>query len=78
MSKKKPTLGVVFCDCGGELSRVLDLKKLQEAVSKMSDVKFVKRHGALCFEGKKEIGALIKKGTNRILIAACSPKLYDT
>jgi len=78
MSKKKPTLGVLFCDCGGELSRVLDIKHLQDSVSKMPDVKFVKRHSSLCIEGKKEINALVRKGANRILIAACSPKLYET
>ncbi len=78
MSKKKPTLGVIFCDCGGENARVLDFKHLQDVTSKMPDVKFVKKHSSLCLEGPKEVGALVRKGANRILVAACSPKLYET
>jgi heterodisulfide reductase subunit A len=78
MSKEKPTLGIFFCDCGGELSQVIDFPRLSEFASKLQDVKFVKRHSFLCGdEGRKEIDALIQKGADRIVIAACSPKLYE-
>lgn len=84
MSKRKASasvgvgVGVFFCDCGGELTKVLDYEQLSVTASKMEEVKFVKRHSFLCGEeGKKEIQALIKKGANKIVIAACSPKLYE-
>lgn len=78
MSTKKSALGIVFCDCGGSVSRTLDFKYLSEFASKLQDVNFVKRHDFLCGEkGKKEVDDLVRKGANRIVIAACSPKLYE-
>lgn len=78
MAKNKTALGVFFCDCGGEISKVIDFERLSDIVSKMEDVKFVKRHSFLCGkEGKKEIETGIREGANRIVIGACSPKLYE-
>lgn len=70
--------GVLFCDCGGELSRVIDFVHLEDFASKLQGVKLVKRHSFLCGEeGKSEINTFIQAGAERIVIAACSPKLYE-
>ncbi len=79
MSAKKPSLGVFLCDCGGEVSQTIGFDKLHDFVSKLDNVKFVKRHSFLCGEdGAKEFANLIRKGANRIVVAACSPKLYES
>jgi len=78
MPERKTALGVFFCDCGGELSKVIDFDRLSDIAAKMDEVKFVKRHSFLCGEeGKKEIDAMVRKGANRIVVVACSPKLYE-
>ena len=71
-------IGVLLCDCGGEISRTIDYAQLTEYVSKLKNVKFVRKHGFLCGEeGKGEIEAVIHKGADTVVVAACSPKLYE-
>jgi heterodisulfide reductase subunit A len=78
MSKKNPTLGVFLCNCGGTISKVIDFKELAEFVSKFEDIKFVKEHGFLCGEeGLRLVADAIRNGVERIVIVACSPKLYE-
>ncbi len=75
---KKPSLGVLLCDCGGEISQTIDFDKLQTFVSKLDNVKLVRRHSFLCGEdGEREVAKLARKGVDRIVVAACSPKLYE-
>src|SRR3972149_8464558 len=78
LEKAPQAIEVFLCDCGGEISRTIDFAKLKEAASKLECVKSVKRHSFLCGdEGKNEIKAAAKNGANRIVVAACSPKLYE-
>lgn len=78
MSKKNPTLGVFLCNCGGTISKVINFKELAEFVSKFEDIKFVKEHGFLCGEeGLRLVADAIRNGVERIVIVACSPKLYE-
>ncbi|MFQ6068041.1 MAG: hydrogenase iron-sulfur subunit [Candidatus Bathyarchaeia archaeon] len=78
MSTKKPSVAVLLCDCGGEISQIIDFEDLQSFVSKLDNVRFVKRHSFLCGnEGEKEVAKVVRKGADRIVVAACSPKLYE-
>ena len=79
MPEKALAVGVFLCDCGGEISRVIDFSKYAEFASNLEHVKFVKRHSFLCGkEGRDEVSNAIRNGADRIVIAACSPKLYET
>ena len=71
-------IGVFLCDCGGELTHTLDFAQLAEFTSKHSKVKLVKRHHFLCgSEGRGEISKMLGEGAERVVIAACTPKLYE-
>jgi heterodisulfide reductase subunit A len=75
---KNPDIGVFLCDCGGKISSNIDFSQLSNHASAIKDVKTVKRHGFLCGdEGRNEIKAVIKDGVERVVIGACSPKLYE-
>ncbi|MFX0198743.1 MAG: hydrogenase iron-sulfur subunit [Candidatus Hodarchaeota archaeon] len=79
LPEKDPEIGVFLCDCGGSISRTIDFAQLVEFASKLKDVKLVKRHSFLCGdEGRSEINVAIEGGMERIVVAACSPKLYET
>lgn len=78
MSTKALDIGVFLCDCGEEISRTIDFAQLIKFTSRLENVKFVKRHSFLCGDdGRSKINAAIRDGAERIVIAACSPKLYE-
>jgi heterodisulfide reductase subunit A len=75
---KNSDIGVFLCDCGGKISSNIDFSQLSNHASAIKDVKTVKRHEFLCGdEGRNEIKAVIKDGVERVVIGACSPKLYE-
>ena len=75
---KNSDIGVFLCDCGGKISSTIDFSQLSNHASVLKDVKTVKSHGFLCGdEGRNEIKAVIKDGVERVVIGACSPKLYE-
>jgi len=78
-SKQAPAMVDVFlCDCGHELSRVIDFGQLEEHVSNIKSVKSVRKCSFLCSDlGLNELKAVAKNGAQRLVIAACSPKLYE-
>lgn len=76
---REKLMGVFLCDCGGEISSTIDMSQLAESASNLKGVKFVKRHSFLCGdEGKSLIKTAIEDGVDGIVVAACSPKLYET
>jgi heterodisulfide reductase subunit A len=68
-------IGVVLCQCKGEVSEHLDIARLKKAVSKRPGVTVVMEVDALCVQDKAKglLGEIRKKGINRLLIGACSP-----
>jgi heterodisulfide reductase subunit A len=76
--KKASAIGVFFCDCGGKLSGKIDFSQLTNFASELKNVKAVMRHTFLCGnEGQDEIKTAIKDGVEKVVIGACSPKLYE-
>lgn len=72
---EEPKIGVVLCQCKGEVSENLDLAQLKEAVSKRPGVTAVMEVDALCVQDKAKglLAEIRKKGINRLLVGACSP-----
>jgi len=72
-------LGVYLCDCGGTLSKEIDFPEIQSRLEKIPDIKHIGLAHSLCSTGDLErTGSEIgEKGINRVVIGACSPRLYE-
>lgn len=71
-------VGVFICQCGGNISSKIDINSLKNAISD-KDVIFIEENPYLCsIEGQNKIKKNIKSlNVNRIVIAACSPKIHE-
>jgi heterodisulfide reductase subunit A len=72
---EEPKIGVVLCQCKGEVSENIDFEQLKKAVSKRPGVAVVMENDALCVQDKTKglLAEIRKKGINRLLVGACSP-----
>jgi len=72
-------IGVYICECGPNISEKVDIDKVIDAVSSMSDVAVVDRYKLLCSsDGKKFLEEEIKKhGLTHLVVSACSPKQHE-
>jgi len=70
-------IGLFLCDCGKNISGIIDNKKLIEHFEKSPNI-YVFRNQYLCSEsGLKELTSVIKDNSiDRVVIAACSFKLH--
>ncbi|MFH1147363.1 MAG: CoB--CoM heterodisulfide reductase iron-sulfur subunit A family protein [Pseudomonadota bacterium] len=71
-------IGVFICHCGKNISRTVDIPRLRERVSDLANVVLAKDYLYFCSKpGQKIILDDIREHKlDRILIAACSPKLH--
>jgi len=69
-------IGVYVCHCGGNISEVVDVKKVAAAVAKETDVVVARDYEHMCSElGQKLVMDDIKEHKlDRVVIAACSPQ----
>jgi heterodisulfide reductase subunit A len=72
-------IGVFICECGGNISNTVDVKKLCNDIKKMPEVKIVAKAQFLCSDQGLET---IKKSIqtyklDRIVIAACTPYMHE-
>jgi heterodisulfide reductase subunit A len=74
-----PKVGVFVCHCGKNIGAVVDVKRVCESAKDLKDVVYVKDNIYTCAEpGQNEIKKAIKElGLNRVVVAACSPKLHE-
>ncbi|UCD84832.1 MAG: CoB--CoM heterodisulfide reductase iron-sulfur subunit A family protein [Deltaproteobacteria bacterium] len=72
-------IGVFFCNCGKTISERIDIKKLKEEVQSAGGVQCIEEFESLCRKPEQEkLSSLMKKeGVERVVIAGCSPKLYE-
>lgn len=72
-------IGVFVCHCGLNIAGILDVKALAEYAEKLPDVVYSTDIKYACSDsGLKEIAEAIKEyELDRIVIAACSPKLHE-
>ncbi len=71
-------VGVYVCHCGGNISEVVDIKRLTSFAEKQSDVAIVRDNAHMCSDvGRNLVLEDIKKhNLDRIVIAACSPQFH--
>lgn len=72
-------IGLYICHCGLNIAGVVSPEALVSQTQHDPDVKVCRHHLYTCSEaGQKEIGQDIEYfGLNRVVIAACSPKLHE-
>lgn len=79
--RKRPVLsriGVVMCMCNGEVSKVINPSRLEEEAAKLEGVVSTMVFQNLCSPAsiEKLAGCVRRLFINRLVIAACSPKLH--
>jgi len=79
LSVKDPRVGVFVCACGGNISRVVDVKAVADYARGLENVVAVFNNRYSCSDpGQKGIQQNISEhGVNRVVVAACSPKLHE-
>ncbi len=76
---ERDRIGVYVCHCGGNISDVVDVKKVVEAVKDMPGVAVAREYVFMCSDpGQKLIEDDIKNyNLNGIVVASCSPHLHE-
>jgi len=71
-------IGVYLCQCGGNISKVVDLEKTKKFVEN-KDIEIVQIHSNMCSgAGQKLITNDIENlGLDKIVVAACSPHFHE-
>ena len=72
-------IGVYVCHCGGNISDVIDVKKVAEKCGKCNDVSISKDYVFMCSDpGQNMIIEDIRSGkVDKVVVAACSPALHE-
>ncbi|MCX6012299.1 MAG: FAD-dependent oxidoreductase, partial [Chloroflexi bacterium] len=71
-------IGVYICHCGGNISDVVDVKKVAEKFSQIPGVVVARTNMFMCSDvGQGLIAEDIKNGlVDRVVVASCSPRLH--
>ena len=74
-----PRIGVFICHCGGNISDVVDVKRVAEEIARLPGVVFSTNHHFVCSDpGQSLIEQKISElGLDRVIVAACSPSLHQ-
>jgi heterodisulfide reductase subunit A2 len=77
--EEEPRIAVYICQCGKEVSSVIDIEKTKEFVKKLPNVTSVEDVGFLCLPETvdKVKKAVADSGANRVIFAACAPYRYQ-
>jgi heterodisulfide reductase subunit A len=74
----KSKIGVFLCNCGKNIAGSVDIEQLAKEIEKIPEVKLIQVNNYTCSDpGQLEIEtALTEKGIEKIVVAACSPRLH--
>ena len=74
-----PRIGVFICHCGGNISDVVDVKRVAAEIGKLPGVVLATTHMFVCSDpGQGMIEQKIKElSLDRVIVAACSPTLHQ-
>jgi len=75
----EPRVGVFVCNCGVNISSVVDVAKVEEYAKTLPDVAYVTQNLFTCSQDSQELMKEIIKEheLNRIVVAACTPKTHE-
>ncbi|OGS63716.1 MAG: hypothetical protein A3K59_01970 [Euryarchaeota archaeon RBG_19FT_COMBO_69_17] len=79
MTDGKRKVGVFICHCGGNISDVVDVNALRESAAAQEDVVVATDFRFMCSnEGQARLQRTIReKGLNGVVVACCTPKMYE-
>ncbi|GAB4028823.1 MAG: hypothetical protein Fur0012_02130 [Elusimicrobiota bacterium] len=77
--RQKPKVAVYVCHCGGNISDVIDVKKVASELAKYHDVAVSREYAFMCSSTGQDfiVDDIRKEGINRVVVAACSPFLHE-
>ncbi|MBS7632106.1 CoB--CoM heterodisulfide reductase iron-sulfur subunit A family protein [Candidatus Bathyarchaeota archaeon] len=75
----RPRIGVFVCQCGGQVSSIVDVNELTNYAKTLPNVVYAEQMNFPCSRlGQEEIVNAIKKNKlERVVVAGCSPRLYE-
>ncbi len=78
ISKKEAKIGVFLCKCGKNIGDTVNIDQLAKEIEEFPEVKLVQVNTYTCSDpGQDEIELAIKEqGIEKIVVAACSPRLH--
>ncbi|MGB2581422.1 MAG: FAD-dependent oxidoreductase, partial [Thermoplasmata archaeon] len=76
---EEPRVGVFVCHCGSNIAGTVDVEKVRETAERLPGVVVAKGNKYTCSDlGQDEIIKAIKEnGVNRVVVAACSPRMHE-
>ena len=77
--REKARIGVFVCHCGLNIAGVVDVEEITEYAKKLPGVVYATHYRYMCADpGQKLIKDAIKEyKLNRVVVAACSPRLHE-
>jgi len=79
VSDQQPRIGVFVCNCGVNISSVVNVKGVTEYAKTLPDVVYAQENLFTCSQDSQDqMKAIIKEHKlNRVVVAACSPKTHE-
>jgi heterodisulfide reductase subunit A len=76
---EEPRIGVYVCWCGTNIAKMVDVEEVIEAVREIDNVTIAKNYKYMCSDPGQEmiIQDIQEHGLNRIVVAACSPRIHE-
>ena len=76
---EEPRIGVFVCHCGLNIAGVIDVKALVEYARTLPNVVYAEHNRYMCADPGQELirEAIRKYKLNRVVVAACSPRLHE-
>ncbi len=74
-----PRIGVYICHCGGNISDVVDVEQVTEALAQVEGVAVARNYVFMCSDPGQNLIAqdIREKHLTGVVVAACSPSLHD-
>jgi heterodisulfide reductase subunit A len=74
-----PRIGVFVCECGSNIQSMMDVEDLTRYAKTLPNVVYAEHMNYPCSrQGQEKIKDAIKnRGLNRVVVAGCSPRVYD-
>lgn len=74
-----PRIGVYVCHCGTNISKMVDVVAVAEAMAKQPNVVVSKEYKYMCSDPGQDliIKDIHENNLNRIVVAACSPRMHE-
>jgi heterodisulfide reductase subunit A2 len=74
-----PRIGVYICWCGSNISKMIDVERVAAEAGKLPNVVMARDYKYMCSDPGQDtlISDIKKHNLNRIVVAACSPRIHE-